>query len=86
MLDDETRHGLSMGRPATYRIRVQGHLGAKWSDRLEGMNITYDSRTDGSEVTILVGRLADQAALTGVLNTLYEMHLPVLSAECLENG
>ena len=32
----------------------------------------------------LEGRLADQAALTGVMNTLYELHLPVLSVDCLE--
>jgi hypothetical protein len=35
-------------------------------------------------VTTLEGYLRDQAALFGVLNTLYELHLPVLSVECLE--
>jgi hypothetical protein len=33
----------------------------------------------------LVGRLADQAALSGVLNSLYELHLPVLSADCVDS-
>jgi len=37
-----------------------------------------------SPVTILVGHLPDQAALSGVLNTLYEMHLPLLSVENLD--
>jgi hypothetical protein len=36
-------------------------------------------------VIILVGRLPDQAALTGILNSLYEMHLPVLLAECVDS-
>jgi hypothetical protein len=31
----------------------------------------------------LVGRLA---ALSSVLNTLYGLHLPVVSADCLESG
>jgi len=34
-------------------------------------------------VTTLEGRLLDQAALAGVLNTLYELHLPVLEVKCL---
>ncbi len=31
----------------------------------------------------LVGRLKDQAALAGVLNTLYELHIPILAVEKL---
>jgi hypothetical protein len=34
-------------------------------------------------VTVLEGWLPDQAALAGVLNTLYELHLPLLSVEIL---
>ena len=33
--------------------------------------------------TVLEGRLADQSALAGVLNFLYELHMPVISADCL---
>ena len=77
----------TMKEPAIYRIRVRGHLDAKWSERLEGMNITDLQHSDkGGDETILVGRLADQAALAGVMNTLYEQHLPVLSVDCLEEG
>ena len=32
--------------------------------------------------TVVVVRLADQAALASVLDALYELHLPVVSAEC----
>ena len=34
----------------------------------------------------VVGRLPDQAALSGLLNTLYDTQYPVLSVECLEIG
>jgi hypothetical protein len=34
-------------------------------------------------VTTLLGPVRDQAALNGVLNTVYELHLPVLSVEKL---
>ncbi len=30
--------------------------------------------------------LVDQAALTGVLNTLYELHLPVVSVGCVDRN
>ena len=76
----------TMKEPAIYRIRVRGHLDPKWSERLEGMNITEVRHSEKDDQTILVGRLADQAALAGVMNTLYEQHLPVLSVDCLEEG
>jgi hypothetical protein len=69
--------------PATYQIRVQGRLKASWSDRLEGMTISVAAPDEGPVVTTLEGKLPDQAALAGVLNTLYELHLPVLEVKCL---
>ncbi len=38
-----------------------------------------------SGVMTLEGRLADQAALAGVLETLYELHLPILEVKCLQS-
>ena len=35
-------------------------------------------------MTILIGHLKDQAALSGVLNALYDLHLPVISVELLD--
>jgi len=72
--------------PATYRIGVQGRVPARWRDRLEGMIVAERSPEAESPVTTLLGELADQAALAGVLNTLYELHLPVLSVERLSAG
>jgi len=47
------------------------------------MSITT-SEGDGAPVTTLVGRLLDQAALMGVLDTLYNYyHCPILSVEYL---
>lgn len=70
---------LHFDTPARYRIRVQGRIDPIWSDRLEGMIITYPAPNDEQLVTRLEGELLDQASLAGVLNTLYELHLPVLS-------
>ena len=76
--------GQKLETPATYRIRVQGRLDDTWADRLGGMAITSTSTKEKLPVTLLVGHLIDQAALSGVLNTLYELHLPLLSVENLD--
>ena len=64
--------------PATYQISVQGRIDPTWSDRLEGMAICLATLEAGPPVTTLEGELSDQAALAGVLNSLYELHLTVL--------
>jgi len=73
----------SMDSPSTYRICVQGRLYESWFNRLSGMKVVECCESDGTMQTVLQGKLADQAALAGVLNVLYEMHLPIISAECL---
>ena len=72
-----------MSGPAIYRIRVRGRLDAVLSARLEGMRIENLARDDGKTESVLEGRLLDQAALAGVLNKLYELHLPVMAVDCL---
>ena len=71
--------------PANYRIRVQGHIGKTWVDRLGGMVVTKAYTSEKQPMTILVGHLVDQASLSGVLNALYELHLPILSVENLDD-
>jgi hypothetical protein len=88
MANENKGKGLKPWTPATYRITVEGHLDETWSERLGGMRITTSTRVDKTTVSALVGPMRDQAQLSGVLNTLYEMHLPILSVENLseDNG
>jgi hypothetical protein len=76
------KDAIPFDRPAIYQIRVQGMIDPKWSDLLQGMKIWVTKREGGPSITTLEGELSDQAALAGVLNTIYEMHLPVLSVVC----
>jgi hypothetical protein len=69
-------------RPATYQISVQGRIDPKWAGFLDGMLILPTSVETSPPVTTLEGELCDQAALIGVLNSLYELHLPILSVLC----
>jgi hypothetical protein len=75
-------HWLTRDRPATYRIQVQGHLGQGWADYLGGLAISISGGPDGS-VTTLSGQVMDQAALFGILNSLYDLGFPLLCVEYL---
>ena len=85
MPDSRSLKQLDFEGPASYRIRVQGHLEDSWSDRLCGMVITRAFTEDKRPMTILIGHLQDQAALSGVMNALYGLHLSVLSVELLDD-
>ena len=84
MPQSEPKKSFSFDQPGSYRIRVRGFLDESWSERLAGLRITTDSRRDKSSVTALVGQVRDQAELAGVLNTLYELHMTLLSLEYLD--
>ena len=58
-----------------YEIRIQGRLDQRWTSWFEGMSLV--TRTDGT--TVLTGRVADQAALHGLLHKLRDLGLPLLS-------
>jgi hypothetical protein len=81
MPEDCNGRYLKLWTPATYRIEVAGALDESWSDRLGGMIIKTRQRADQSTVTTLTGRMIDQAELAGVLNSLYELHLPILKVK-----
>jgi len=72
--------------PRTYRIVVEGHLEPSWSDRLAGLLITPYTTEQSSQRTQFVGPIRDLAELSGVLNTLYDLHLSLLSVEVAEDG
>ncbi len=70
----------SQERRAVYRIMVQGRLDQKWSDYLGGLTIRSND-VSGQSVTTLSGQVLDQAALLGVLNSLYDLGFSLLSVE-----
>jgi len=74
----------SMFEPATYSISILGTLDKKWSDYYGGMTIEHATVLDRYPMTTLTGILADQAALLGILNSLYDSGYPIISVECVE--
>ncbi|MGB5244408.1 MAG: hypothetical protein WBN50_12370 [Lutimonas sp.] len=59
-----------------------GKVPSSWSERLSGMDLSYRNKKSGVETT-LIGKMSDQAQLSGLLNSLYELHMSVLSVEKL---
>jgi hypothetical protein len=71
------------GRPhdgGWYEIRLQGRLEQRWSDWFDGLTLT--AADDGT--TTLRGRVADQAALHGQLQRLYDLGLRLISVTQVE--
>ncbi len=68
---------LQSEKAASYQIKVQGAINPEYTDYLGGLNISvyYD---EGSPYTVLAGEVQDQAALMGVLDSLYNMRFPFL--------
>jgi hypothetical protein len=67
-------------QPGWYEIRLTGHLAPRWATRLPGMTLT--PQADGT--TLVEGPVADQAALHGLLRTLRDIGLPLLSVSRLD--
>ncbi len=61
--------------PGQYEIRLKGYLDERWAERFDGL--TFSHASDGT--TILFGLVVDQAALYGVLRTVRDLGLPLLS-------
>jgi hypothetical protein len=84
-MPESVRHDyLRFNFPANYRLCVKGFLDDSWSDRLSGFRIS-NQVSDGVSVVVLTGRIKDQSELIGLLNGLYEMHLPLISVELLDD-
>jgi hypothetical protein len=67
-----------------YQITVEGHLDDRWADWFEGMTMTQ--QRDKGDITLLTGLVADQAALRGLLNQIWDFNLAVIAVERIEES
>ncbi len=78
------QHKLTMYETVVYRIRFQGAFDDSWLQNLGAeWTIQYSDETPAVTTTI-TGVMCDQAALMGLLSSLYNVGLPLLAVECLE--
>ena len=85
MTSSKNGKDLTFGSPVCYHIYVKGFLDESWSERFSGMRISNQSSGRISPMSVLVGTVRDQTELIGVLNNLYEMHLPFISLEIVDD-
>ena len=69
-----------------YEIVVQGHLDEQTGYWFEGLSLSTGFDAVGAPITSLVGRFVDQAALHGVLATIRDINLPLISVRCIAVG
>lgn len=63
-----------------YRIVLKGRIQKRWSDWIEGVNVTWSSAGD-STLTVLECPALDQAALHGLLARIRDLNLILLHVE-----
>jgi len=73
--------GREFDKPAVYQIRVKGNLENKWSEWFDGFSITPQTNAE----TVLIGVVADQAALHGLLAKVRDLGLPLLEIKRMES-
>ena len=78
MSGDEGQSRSSLRTPAMVDITIAGYLDDSWATQL-GMALDHTTSSDGAPITVLEGRLIDQAALFGILNSLYSLGCHLLS-------
>jgi hypothetical protein len=61
--------------PMIYQIRIKGHLGRQWTDWFGGLTITHEDNGD----TLVTGPVIDQAALYGLLRSVRDLAMPLIS-------
>jgi hypothetical protein len=69
------------GHGTIYQIQIEGRLHQQWADWFGGMAVAVEERNDGPPITTLTGRIADQAALRGVLNQIFDLNLTLISVQ-----
>ena len=64
-----------LGDTGGYAIRTQGRIDERWSEWFEGVTLAHEA--DGT--TVIRGRVADQAALHGLIQKVRDIGLPLVS-------
>ncbi len=63
-----------------YQIRLKGHLDGQWTDWFGGLTITLEDKGE----TLLTGPVVDQAALHGLLRTVRDLGIPLVSVRSIQ--
>jgi hypothetical protein len=68
-----------MDRPAVYRIRIRGRLKPSWIETMWGEAFEAAKSVETPDQTVFTCKMADQAALVGCINALYNLGHAIIS-------
>ena len=75
----------SFQKPAIYKIKVEGVLKENWIENFQGQKISTERLLSGKSISVLIGKINDQSALSGLLNMLYDYNMTILSVNMLNS-
>ena len=75
---------MQVAQAANYRIVAEGVLDPVWLECLGGLEITEERQPGRPVITRLEGRPTDEAALQGVLDTLFMLGMRLILVERIE--
>ena len=61
------------------QIKVKGQLDKQWEEIFHGMSFSYEK-----DSTVLTGHIMDEAQLHGILNTIRDFNLKLISVNPME--
>ena len=67
-----------------YCITIKGSIDQRYAGYFGEMIISTEKKEEGQTTSKLTGSIKDQAELMGVLNGLYNLHLPIVSIKTLD--
>ena len=74
----DTKKTLTLDQPALYRLCLNGHVSADWSDWLTNIVVAFKN-----DQTLINGVVRDQAALFGLLSFVRDLGAPLVYVEFL---
>ena len=83
-MPEDTAGKYLFDQPGHYQLRVVGKLDDRWLAHLEGLEIAHISWGNYSLVSEINGWLADQIALSGLLDFLTDLGMVILTVERLD--
>lgn len=74
------RNGQNTNMESTYRIKIQGLVGSSFTEWFGKITVIPQENNE----TLLIGQFADQAALRGLLDQLWNINFTILVVERIE--
>lgn len=79
-MSEQKKRQSDAAQPKIYQVRLKGHLSDEWGDWFAGLDITLEENGE----TLLTGPLVDQSALHGILRTVRDLGMTLISVNRIE--